>query len=704
MGCGTSFPLIPQDSNFAPTVEKPHIREQNDSESFNADCLDGAVHSSQTTELVKGTSDIQLIQTPEAPGLPHTTNPSDQTPVLSSTMSSDIPATNEDCLQLAQQLVTKYPRLKSGFDDINSFIHALEEDPMLDTKGEQIRMLAHKTIGLSYVNKDESHRRVFAEYLSYTRAADVMYKTYSSYLKARKLEFLTEKVSRAQLTEEGSYQFIREMRGLLWNYTDASVQFSERVCGSGLLRYFVGDLKAILKEAGSPAKVSATDPMFRSARGVLHNCSNSPVTRQPIRELGTVSVAMAYLKGDAPEMKMMLLLLLANIIDEDDNKALLADSTVFTIMLNMIMSAWRDQRHRCNGFSASELIVGLTGLAKNDDNKKILTEKGAIPVLMTVMQEGSDDEREKAVQCVWELAFDKENQRIFVENAELMAILRKMNESQNNKKLSKVSGGALWAITQEEKRGNKKLKKKDAVKKGEIVQDAGHVMISYQWADQKMLIKVKEFLKKHNFKVWMDIDNMEGSTLQAMAEAVQNASVVLVCMSERYKLSQNCRSEAEYAFDLRKPIIPLVLQRGYKPDGWLGLIKGAKLFFDFSGKYPFDQKASELIKELGVRGKAGSSTDSIDGETTAIVKSQPADAARGADGTANWSNKDVHNWLCKMSLDKHSSLKSLTGKQLMFLRKISYKAPEFFYNYIKTDLHLSNLEDLMTFSEAVENL
>lgn len=256
MGCGTSFPSIPKDSNLAPTVEKPHIREQNDSESFNADCLDGAVHSSHTTELVKGTSDIQLIQSPEAPGLPHTTNPSDQTPSLSSTMSSDIPAINEDCLQLAQQLVTKYPRLKSGFDDINSFIHALEEDPMLDTKGEQIRMLAHKTIGLSYVNKDESHRRLFAEYLSYTRAADVMYKTYSSYLKARKLEFLTEKVSRAQLTEEGSYQFVRELRGLLWNYTDASVQFSERVCGSGLLRYFVGDLKAILDEAGDPAKVS----------------------------------------------------------------------------------------------------------------------------------------------------------------------------------------------------------------------------------------------------------------------------------------------------------------------------------------------------------------------------------------------------------------------------------------------------------------
>ncbi|XP_046563071.1 uncharacterized protein LOC124271945 [Haliotis rubra] len=412
---------------------------------------------------------------------------------------------------------------------------------------------------------------------------------------------------------------------------------------------------------------------------------------------------MGYLKGEAPEIKMIILLLLASIIDEDDNKALLADSTVFTIILNMILYAWRDQRHRCNGFSASELIAGLTGLAKNDDNKKILTEKGAINVLMTVMQEGSDDEREKAVQCVWELAFDKDNQRIFLENAELMAILRKLNESQNNK-LSKVSGGALWVITQEGERENQKLKKKDVMKKDRKVKDAGHIMISYQWADQKMLIKVKEFLKGHNFKVWMNIDNMEGSKLQTMAEAVENASVVLVCMSEGYKLNQNCRSEAEYAYSLQKPIIPLLLQRDYKPDGWLGFITATKLYFNFSGKFPFEKKASELVKGLGARGNAGSSADSIDGETTAVVKSQPSDAGRDAYGTANWSQKDVQTWLCNLNLEKHSSLKSLTGKQLMFLHKMSKEVPEFFHNYIKTDLQLNNLEDLMNFSEAVENL
>ena len=37
---------------------------------------------------------------------------------------------------------------------------------------------------------------------------------------------------------------------------------------------------------------------------------------------------------------------------------------------------------------------------------------------------------------------------------------------------------------------------------------------------------------------------------------------------------------------------------GYKPDGWLGLMKGSKKFYDFSGKYPFEQKISELLKAI----------------------------------------------------------------------------------------------------------
>ena len=40
-------------------------------------------------------------------------------------------------------------------------------------------------------------------------------------------------------------------------------------------------------------------------------------------------------------------------------------------------------------------------------------------------------------------------------------------------------------------------------------------------------------------------------------------------------------SEAEYTYKLQKPVIPLLLQDGYVPDGWLGAFVGTRLHFDF---------------------------------------------------------------------------------------------------------------------------
>lgn len=39
-------------------------------------------------------------------------------------------------------------------------------------------------------------------------------------------------------------------------------------------------------------------------------------------------------------------------------------------------------------------------------------------------------------------------------------------------------------------------------------------------------------------------------------------------MTEKYKQSTNCRAEAEYSFQLGRPIVPLIMQKDYKPDGW----------------------------------------------------------------------------------------------------------------------------------------
>ena len=48
----------------------------------------------------------------------------------------------------------------------------------------------------------------------------------------------------------------------------------------------------------------------------------------------------------------------------------------------------------------------------------------------------------------------------------------------------------------------------------------------------------------------------------------------------------------------------ILLQRHYKPDGWLGLMCGAKLYINFDGKFEFkdafDMLKREILKHLDV--------------------------------------------------------------------------------------------------------
>lgn len=66
-------------------------------------------------------------------------------------------------------------------------------------------------------------------------------------------------------------------------------------------------------------------------------------------------------------------------------------------------------------------------------------------------------------------------------------------------------------------------------------------MISYQWENQKIIKKIRDSLQENGVKCWMDIYDMQGSTTDAMAQAVQGAEIVLICYSKKYQDSSSCR-------------------------------------------------------------------------------------------------------------------------------------------------------------------
>jgi hypothetical protein len=93
-----------------------------------------------------------------------------------------------------------------------------------------------------------------------------------------------------------------------------------------------------------------------------------------------------------------------------------------------------------------------------------------------------------------------------------------------------------------------------------------------------------------------------------MASAVEDAAVLVYGISRAYKESANCRLEAQYAYQREKEMVPLMMEEGYRADGWLGMLLGTRLWYGFCGTVlssegAFEGKVEELCRELGERGQ-----------------------------------------------------------------------------------------------------
>jgi hypothetical protein len=127
-----------------------------------------------------------------------------------------------------------------------------------------------------------------------------------------------------------------------------------------------------------------------------------------------------------------------------------------------------------------------------------------------------------------------------------------------------------------------------------------HIMISYNSESRPLCLQVKADLEANGYKVWMDIQDIHGSSLDSMAKAVEDAAVILMCVTENYRASVNCQGEAQYAYRCNKPIIPCIMQQGAENiGGWLGFIMGDRKFVHFT-KYDFGECMKRLKGEVDV--------------------------------------------------------------------------------------------------------
>ena len=148
--------------------------------------------------------------------------------------------------------------------------------------------------------------------------------------------------------------------------------------------------------------------------------------------------------------------------------------------------------------------------------------------------------------------------------------------------------------------------------------------------------------------------------MQAMAEAVENSEFVILCMSDSYKRSVYCQAEAEYAFRCQRKLLPLIVREEYRPDGWLGLLLGSRIYVNF-GRSEFNKGCEALLNEMTLQRKNSLVAEEKEEDEQPTPEVHPlqeylaretGDPIYRPHSMSKWTHKDVLDFLhdCKLFL------------------------------------------------------
>jgi hypothetical protein len=484
------------------------------------------------------------------------------------------------------------------------------------------------------------------------------------------------------------------MRNMLQGGADEDVRSSALFLASTLVAFNEDLHRVVAKSRFTPVllqllKTRCTDMTacalaLKDVRGLtecdhglvfLRNLSQTPAQTKLLVTSGAVDVCTSFLEIQSGIGRANAAITMANLIArEDNNDVLTRDDTILEEIVELLGRAI-DGEPYCNmKHTVWKYTQGIANLATMEAAKPRLAKAGVIPMLGRVLREKQhqwDRATFWAAGALWNLAFDDDVKAQILETEGIMDALEEARRlgSENTKMKAR---GALWMIAPPKEEENASgestavgLSEEEMQKLGAIENAKAQVMLSYEWHHQTQVLQIKEELNARGFNVWMDVDRMMGSTLEAMAAAIESSDAIVMCVSRRYKESQACRTEAEYAYTRKKCLIPVMVEKGYKPDGWLGILVGSKLYYNMFNTDMMQQSIPGLVtaveaihndaKAPEFMQKNGSSAPAIPAESSASATSAaPRPSSSSSEGVSvPMDDEAMDRWLTAVGLQAY---------------------------------------------------
>ena len=427
--------------------------------------------------------------------------------------------------------------------------------------------------------------------------------------------------------------------------------------------------------------------MWRDVRGLtecdhgmifLRNLSQTPAQVKLLTTHGAVDFAGSILETTSGLSRINAAIVIANLIGREDNDERLSkDDSIMEELVDLFKTACDGESYANIKHTVWKYTQGIANLATMEAAKPRLANAGVIKLLVRVLREKQhqwDRASFWAASALWNLAFDEDVKAKILEEPGVIEALEEARRlcSENTKMKAR---GALWMLQpQSDEEGAEEtsmgLSEEDMQKLGAIENAKAQVMLSYEWHHQSTVLQLKEELNARGFNVWMDVDRMMGSTLEAMAAAIESSDAIIMCISSRYKESQACRTEAEYAYTKKKCLIPVKVEKSYEPDGWLGILVGSKLYYNVHNQETMAASIPSLItaveaihndvKAPALRQKNGVAALSPDSSSSssAVAASPPPQVRNGSVSSSQEVSVPVDNdamdrWLSAIGLEAY---------------------------------------------------
>ncbi|CAF1504822.1 unnamed protein product [Adineta ricciae] len=379
----------------------------------------------------------------------------------------------------------------------------------------------------------------------------------------------------------------------LWNYTDKSNAICTAVVDAQLVPMLIYNLnhENYLRNFSSN---DAIKKLFDMIVSILHNIAQVPELVNHLRQhqcLEALNRLIPIVGSHNIFLRGISYLTLAYIIREDERIYLTNSNESIPYLVDLLSRAVTNHERRSNGLETRELCKGLSKLSVADNNKHKISAEGKLLDSLLNMLEQHTNTQEQISACIliWSLAFDPNVRKVYHDHKRLNEILHNIAQTASNDELRRSASGCLCTLM-----GGPKP---PASKASPTEKTDRNVMISYNHDNKQLSKQIKEHLVADGYNVWIDLEKMHGNLLDAMSDAIENSSIFLMCYTEKYKDSPSCRLECEYAYQRKKHIVPLLFQPNYKPDGWLGIIVGTRVYVNFAKK-PFETAYSETLSEL----------------------------------------------------------------------------------------------------------